>query len=120
MAPWKEKLQEGNLRFLQTQATNCWGQDTFKTQEMSLHCSKRNFFLQNEAKEDTIKTTYKLQHHSIPGLQEKSLKVKKVKKHLQKAYKFTRKQWQCFYKKCLDSTTRDLAQIEQQWYKRER
>ena len=56
------------------------GDDTFETQGTSPHCSESGFFQQNEAKEDTIATADKLQHLRIPGLQEKSLKVNKVKK----------------------------------------
>ena len=70
---------------------------------------ERNYF-QDETEEAAITTT--------DGQKRQSIKFSKIQK-IQKTKKFTRTQRQHFYRKCLQSTSRDLAQTEQQWNSKE-
>lgn len=81
---------------------------------MCLLWGKRNYF-QHETEEAAIATIDGQKRQSIPGFQEKFSKIQKV----QKTKKFMRTQRQHFYRKCLQSTSRDHAQTEQQWNAKE-
>ena len=85
-----------------------------KTKQRKAFEIKQTRQLRNESnnfqEEIAIATKTGRTRQSIPGLQ----KVQKIQK-IQKTKNFTRTQKRRFYRKRLQSTSRDLAQVEQQW-----